>query len=48
MLTQYGLIKKLPKDVQIRLELDGESLDPKMQVGDTELEDGDMLTAVVL
>ncbi|KAI9593654.1 ubiquitin-2 like Rad60 SUMO-like-domain-containing protein [Syncephalis fuscata] len=48
IISQYARIKQLSNETNIRLELDGERLDANQQVADTELEDDDMLTAIVI
>jgi hypothetical protein len=47
IITQYIHSKQLDKNVKVRLEFEGEQLDPTQCIGDTEVEDGDMLTAVI-
>ncbi|RKP26315.1 hypothetical protein SYNPS1DRAFT_27988 [Syncephalis pseudoplumigaleata] len=48
IISEYKRIRQLPEGASIRLELEGEQLDPQDKVADTDVEDDDMLTAVVL
>ncbi|KAJ1801132.1 hypothetical protein LPJ59_000528 [Coemansia sp. RSA 2399] len=45
IIDNYKSIAKLDARVNVRLEFDDEALDPRSRVGDTEIEDDDMITA---
>ncbi|KAI8058481.1 hypothetical protein BDF22DRAFT_42552 [Syncephalis plumigaleata] len=48
IINEYIRIRQLPETANVRLELEGDILDPQHKVGDTDVEDDDMLTAIVL
>ncbi|KAI7830584.1 ubiquitin-2 like Rad60 SUMO-like-domain-containing protein [Gamsiella multidivaricata] len=43
ILSHYKRIKKISADTPVKLEFDDEAIDPSMAVGETEIEDDDML-----
>ncbi|KAJ2541695.1 hypothetical protein EV175_006123 [Coemansia sp. RSA 1933] len=45
IIDNYKRIAKIDTQVNVRLEFDDETLDPRSRVGDTEIEDDDMITA---
>ncbi|KAJ2841299.1 hypothetical protein GGI22_007947, partial [Coemansia erecta] len=45
IIDNYKSIAKLDARANVRLEFDDEALDPRSRVGDTEIEDDDMITA---
>ncbi|KAI9468368.1 hypothetical protein LPJ79_004140 [Coemansia sp. RSA 1821] len=46
VIRNYRQLAKLPEATSIQLEFDDEALDPSDTIGDTEIEDDDMLTAI--
>ncbi|KAJ2450429.1 hypothetical protein EV183_004303 [Coemansia sp. RSA 2336] len=46
VIKHYRQMAKLPETTSVRLEFDDEALDPGDTIGDTEIEDDDMLTAI--
>ncbi|CAG8463156.1 14407_t:CDS:2 [Ambispora leptoticha] len=47
IINRYRTLRNLPETTIVILEFQGENLDPNMPVGDTELEDGDMITVKI-
>ncbi|KAF8923065.1 hypothetical protein BGZ58_003390 [Dissophora ornata] len=43
IIKHYKAIKKIAHETPVRLEFDDETIDPNMTIGDTEVEDDDML-----
>jgi len=43
ILMHYKRIKKIPADTLIKLEFDDEAIDPSKKIGETDVEDDDML-----
>ena len=45
IISHYKRLRELGPEIVVKLEFDDEAMDPSMMLGDTEIEDDDMLIA---